>query len=358
MSFWNLLASGVSGIFGGISSAISSSTQRKIAREYNQAQRELAEYQNEWNLEMWNKQNAYNSPVQQMARYQAAGLNPHLIYGQGSNGNSQAVPKAASYDIAKVPRLDAGSAFNNALNSAMQMANIELVNANKVKVQEDTELSKTQRLKLEADILWQNINNYIAEHTKNFKIFREKYDTDNAKWTSQGAQWDMRSKRFNFTTLLPTQYRSMVAGINKINQEIATSKSQEDLNIANKDYLNDKNAREEATALKTAEVMDAQIRQLDAQSRKAYADALEKELQNKKTLILNDLQERFGLEIGEIEFSKTCQEFLNAVKQGKVLDFVNPEKLKKLEQTDKQLSIQQQHVNNMLILGVLNAMGN
>jgi len=33
----------------------------------------------------WDKQNAYNSPSQQMQRYKEAGLNPNLIYGQMSN---------------------------------------------------------------------------------------------------------------------------------------------------------------------------------------------------------------------------------------------------------------------------------
>jgi len=36
----------------------------------------------------WERNNAYNSPQAQMQRYQEAGLNPHLIYGQGSNGNA------------------------------------------------------------------------------------------------------------------------------------------------------------------------------------------------------------------------------------------------------------------------------
>lgn len=52
-------------------------------------------YQNEWNLEMWHRQNEYNSPIQQMARYQEAGLNPNLIYSQGSPGNSQSMPSSA-----------------------------------------------------------------------------------------------------------------------------------------------------------------------------------------------------------------------------------------------------------------------
>lgn len=57
--------------------------------------RSLQKYQNEWNLEMWHRQNEYNSPIQQMARYQEAGLNPNLIYSQGSPGNSQLMPTSA-----------------------------------------------------------------------------------------------------------------------------------------------------------------------------------------------------------------------------------------------------------------------
>lgn len=41
-----------------------------------------------WQEDMWNKTNEYNSPQQQMARFKAAGLNPHLIYGQGNSGNA------------------------------------------------------------------------------------------------------------------------------------------------------------------------------------------------------------------------------------------------------------------------------
>lgn len=48
-------------------------------REYNL---NLAKMQNQWNIEQWNRGNAYNSPAAQMARYKAAGLNPDLIYGQ------------------------------------------------------------------------------------------------------------------------------------------------------------------------------------------------------------------------------------------------------------------------------------
>lgn len=51
--------------------------------------------QNQYNLDMWRMQNEYNSPVEQMARFKAAGLNPHLIYGKGTPGNANDVGQAS-----------------------------------------------------------------------------------------------------------------------------------------------------------------------------------------------------------------------------------------------------------------------
>ena len=39
-------------------------------------------------VQMWNMNNEYNSPVNQMKRLQEAGLNPNLMYGQISAGNA------------------------------------------------------------------------------------------------------------------------------------------------------------------------------------------------------------------------------------------------------------------------------
>lgn len=44
--------------------------------------------QNDWNLAQWQRENEYNSPKAQMQRFADAGLNPNLIYGQGTNGNA------------------------------------------------------------------------------------------------------------------------------------------------------------------------------------------------------------------------------------------------------------------------------
>ena len=37
---------------------------------------------------MWNRQNAYNHPAKQMERMKSAGLNPNLMYAQGTTGNA------------------------------------------------------------------------------------------------------------------------------------------------------------------------------------------------------------------------------------------------------------------------------
>jgi hypothetical protein len=56
----------------------------------------LQQQQNEYNLDMWKMQNEYNSPQAQMQRFQEAGLNPNLIYGQGSAGNATNAPYQTS----------------------------------------------------------------------------------------------------------------------------------------------------------------------------------------------------------------------------------------------------------------------
>lgn len=85
----------------------------------NAANLKLAQYQNSWNEQMyernlqdqkqlWNMQNEYNTPSAQMQRYSDAGLNPNLIYGQGSSGNATGLnaPSAPSAANMRVNPVD------------------------------------------------------------------------------------------------------------------------------------------------------------------------------------------------------------------------------------------------------------
>lgn len=72
------------------------------AHQQKKSGMELAKYQYSKDLEMLRYQNEYNSPASQMARYKEAGLNPNLIYGQGSSGNMQSAPQ---YPSVETPQL-------------------------------------------------------------------------------------------------------------------------------------------------------------------------------------------------------------------------------------------------------------
>lgn len=102
----------------------------------------LAEQQNQYNLDMWNLQNEYNSPSAQMRRFQDAGLNPNLIYGQGSNGNASSAPQMVTpqapaidkqmQEIGKLFNLENLRKIHYDAEAAKENANsIALDNANK-----------------------------------------------------------------------------------------------------------------------------------------------------------------------------------------------------------------------------------
>lgn len=67
------------GIFSGLKNMFDGSSQQKDA--------------NKMAMQSWNMANDFNSPVRQMERLKAAGLNPNLVYGSGSvAGNTTSAP--------------------------------------------------------------------------------------------------------------------------------------------------------------------------------------------------------------------------------------------------------------------------
>lgn len=97
----------VSGAIGGAFGLLGSYLNYKY-------QTQLAEKQNEYNLNMWNLQNEYNSPSAQMRRYEEAGLNPALMYGQVTPGNASSAPAQVTPNAPNVSQdlKDLAKAFN------------------------------------------------------------------------------------------------------------------------------------------------------------------------------------------------------------------------------------------------------
>lgn len=93
-------------------------TDKTIAA--NKSEAELA-YQRQ--VEQTRLQNLYNSPEEQMKRFKAGGLNPHLIYGSGgSPGQQSGIPQYAAPDQTyryQAPKY--GAAFGAILPTLMQV---------------------------------------------------------------------------------------------------------------------------------------------------------------------------------------------------------------------------------------------
>lgn len=114
----------VGGVLNGVTQMFTNSANRRFQEHMYDRQRQDA-------LADWNMQNAYNLPAAQMARLKAGGLNPNLVYGNGSSAvTSQGMPRGAtpSGTSGTAPRFDITGMFPMLmyqLKSEMQAQQIE-----------------------------------------------------------------------------------------------------------------------------------------------------------------------------------------------------------------------------------------
>jgi ribosomal protein L25 (general stress protein Ctc) len=136
------IISGGSNLAGGLVNALNTNRQNKKSREFSERMYNL---QKQDNIAFWNMQNEYNSPQAQMARFRQAGLNPLLVYGQGSSGNAGSV---ATPDVqqAQFRSPEFGNAIQGAgagfINSFMDME-IKQAQADNIKADTTTKLSQS-----------------------------------------------------------------------------------------------------------------------------------------------------------------------------------------------------------------------
>lgn len=106
----------------------------------------------------WDKQNAYNTPEQQMQRFRDAGLNPHLIYGQGNSGNAGSIPVP---DVSPVnfrePQLQGGrhdvmSGLLGAADLRIKGAQADNLTAQNEVIRQDALLRRLQALRAGFDL--------------------------------------------------------------------------------------------------------------------------------------------------------------------------------------------------------------
>lgn len=122
-------------------------------------------YQNAYNTAMMNYMNEYNSPKQQMLRYQEAGISPWLVAGQANPGNMDsghagAAPKGNFTAPSNVQKQAAAVQTLNSINQVVQSAG-EFYDY--IKYGAPTHQAQFMNLNTQGDILQQQLRAYAAE---------------------------------------------------------------------------------------------------------------------------------------------------------------------------------------------------
>ena len=106
--FLPAIASGVGSIFSGFDN---NQNRKEISRQN--------ELDRQFQLDMWNRTNDYNSPIKQMERLKAGGLNPNLVYGNGATTTANNITPIASKPL---PAPNTGQVLQSGI---MQIADLE-----------------------------------------------------------------------------------------------------------------------------------------------------------------------------------------------------------------------------------------
>ena len=131
------IAAGAMGLAGSIGSG----------RKAYHRSKKLMDKQFSMDKEMYDYQNAYNTPAQQMARLKAAGLNPALMYGQGTTGNASNQPQSKFTQLN--PYMGEG-AFAQNIGAGISLS---LANANKKAIETKTALDAIKTVAETTEIL-------------------------------------------------------------------------------------------------------------------------------------------------------------------------------------------------------------
>ena len=189
------LATPLTGLINGISGASAQDSA-------NETNIQLARENREWNEKMWNLNNEYNLPIKQIERLKQAGLNPNLMYGQGTVGNSSSPSQGISS-----PRVDPVNylqGITGIQDAILKMEQAKLLEAQRKKVEgatvpNDVYLegfkSKTDQMKQAVEVAKHNVS-YLEQLTELVKQQVYYYGADkSATWNMMQAQIDQAWKR-------------------------------------------------------------------------------------------------------------------------------------------------------------------
>lgn len=156
----------IASLFGSAVSAASSAGNAANSIAYS---REAATTAYNRQIEFWNMQNEYNTPVNQLARMKEAGINPNMAISGGYSNTASAAPSVQKADSYQQP--DYRQSIELLSNAMSQAAQIE-------QLKSQSEQAKSQAALIKAEEEHQKLQNarLAAQNEKDFAEIRDYWD--------------------------------------------------------------------------------------------------------------------------------------------------------------------------------------
>lgn len=200
------LAAGASSLVGNILGTSSSNSQNmkinKMNNEFNAAEAEKAR---QYQTEMWNKANEWNSPKNIRKRLQEAGYNPYLGMDSSNVGIAQnagsSSPASAASPIQNNPIQFDG--IQNALSTAIQMANsTKLSNAEVSNLQGQKSLADAKAADTLSNVDWYKLTPEYRNWLQTTGMSRAQLSFNTDRQNLENMQWINKIQRAQRTDIL------------------------------------------------------------------------------------------------------------------------------------------------------------
>lgn len=197
-----LLGSIAGGLLGVGSSSVQNSQNRQNIRETNQMNYKINQMNNQFNERMamqqrdfqenmWNKENAYNTASAQRQRLEEAGLNPYLMMNGGSAGSAQSVGTGASASSAGSAVMQPFQADYSGIGSSIgNVFQYELMQSEKSQLQGARQLADAKAMETLSNIDWGKLTDETRNYLKSTGLARaqlgyakEQQEVDNMAMT-------------------------------------------------------------------------------------------------------------------------------------------------------------------------------
>lgn len=236
------------------------------ARKQYQYQSKLMDKQNQQQIDFWKMNNEYNTPFNQRARLEQAGLNPDLMYGGSGNMYQSQMPGVAS---GSAPNVDYGS-FSDNLRFAMQA---QVMDAQVSKIEQENKLLAEQALnQAQQRELWAAQAKEAWVRAEHQGIYNRHADT---RYFLENETRALKN------TLLGADVNSYETRLRLDQQRVANDNMRAKVQVLQLG-LNEKKLKADMEKIRAevSEIM-SRIKVNDVQQRKILADSIETEILNK-----------------------------------------------------------------------------